>query len=252
MQFKVTSLDAVPEALRAAYVQKGDAFVLDVDEGLVPEADVKGLKAKNEELLGEKKKLLGQYNELLENHKLTDAQRADLQGKVDDLEKQVLSSDELAAKKIKQTRDEKDAEVAKERSEKEKYRSRLFDSIIQTEVSRAAEELGVSSSRQLHGLLNLEVNPRVEALTGDDGKPTGEFAAMATIKVKEGDKVITKDVPLSEAAKHIVSLPENKNLGGPNYKTGGGAIGGKVNISGQAWRDLPPTERINAARGVQS
>jgi len=102
LEFKLQSLDAVPEVLRSAYVQKDGAYVLDVNGGLVSESEVKGLKSKNEELLGEKKKLLGQYNELLENHKLTDAQRADLQGKVDDLEKQVLSSDELAAKKIKQ------------------------------------------------------------------------------------------------------------------------------------------------------
>ncbi len=249
LQFKVSSLDAVPEALRAAYVQKDGAFMLDVDGGLIPEADVQGLKAKNEELIGEKKKLLGQYNELLESHKLTDAQRADLLGKVDELEKQVLTADELATKKIKQNRDETEAEKAKIRAEADHYKGLYTTSTIETALTRAAQEHGAVSAGQVHRLLAGDTF--LEPVLGDDGKPTGGYDPKTKVVILDGDKRVEKILPSSEAVKAYLGLPENKNLVDSKFQPGGGAAGGRSAINSQSWRDLPPTERINAARGIR-
>lgn len=249
LQFKVSSLDAVPEALRAAYVQKDGGFVLDVDGGVVPEAEVKGLKTKNEELLGEKKKLLGQYNELLENHKLTDAQRADLQGKVDDLEKQVLSADELAAKKIKQAKEEAAADTAKVKAQADHFQSLYTTSTIEAALTRAAQDSGAVNAGQIHGLLAGKTV--LEPVLGDDGKPTGKYEPKTTVMVLDGEKRVEKIMPAAEAVKAFLSLPENKNLVDSKFQPGGGATGGRANTNQQGWRDLSPTERINAARGVQ-
>ena len=250
LQFKVSSLDAVPEALRAAYVQKDGSFVLDVDGGLVPESDMKGLKAKNEELLGEKKKLAAEYNTLLENQKLTDAQRADLQAKVDELEKQFLSADELAAKKIKQAKDEAAAEAAKIRGEADHYKGLYTTSTIESALTRAAQEHGAVNAGQVHRLLAGDTF--LEPVLGDDGKPTGGYDPKTKVMVLDGEKRVEKIMPTAEAVKAFLGLPENKNLVDSKFQPGGGASGGRTNINQQGWRDLSPTERINAARGVQS
>jgi hypothetical protein len=248
LEFKLQSLDAVPEVLRSAYVQKDGAYVLDVNGGLVSESEVKGLKSKNEELLSEKKKLLGQYNELLENHKLTDAQRADLQGKVDDLEKQVLSSDELAAKKIKQAREEAAAETAKIKAQADHYQQLYTTSTIEAVLTRAAQEAGAFSAAQIHGLL--AGRTVLEPVIGDDGRPTGQYVPKTTVTVLDGDKRVEKNLPAAEAVKAFLGLPENKNLVDTKFQPGGGATGGRAGATNQNWHDLSPVERLNQARGV--
>lgn len=54
LKFQLDSLEGVDESVAALYVEKGGKFVLGI-EGLPQHEDVTGLKAKVEELLGEKK-----------------------------------------------------------------------------------------------------------------------------------------------------------------------------------------------------
>mgnify|MGYP001092409499 CR=1 FL=1 len=54
LKFQLDSLDGVDEAVRALYTEKDGKFVLGI-EGLPQQEDVSGLKAKVDELLGEKK-----------------------------------------------------------------------------------------------------------------------------------------------------------------------------------------------------
>ena len=54
LKFQLDSLEGVDDSVRALYVEKGGKFVLGI-EGLPQQEDVSGLKAKVDELLGEKK-----------------------------------------------------------------------------------------------------------------------------------------------------------------------------------------------------
>ncbi|MCZ7176060.1 hypothetical protein NK362_24315, partial [Salmonella enterica] len=54
LKFQLDSLEGVDEATQAMYVEKGGKYVLNID-GLPAQEDVTGLKAKVDELLGEKK-----------------------------------------------------------------------------------------------------------------------------------------------------------------------------------------------------
>lgn len=54
LKFQLDSLEGVDEAIQSLYVEKDGKFVLGID-GLPQQEDVTGLKAKVEELLGEKK-----------------------------------------------------------------------------------------------------------------------------------------------------------------------------------------------------
>jgi aspartate/methionine/tyrosine aminotransferase len=54
MQYKVDSLEGLDEGVQKLYEKQGDSFVLKID-GMPQQEDVSGLKAKVDELLGEKK-----------------------------------------------------------------------------------------------------------------------------------------------------------------------------------------------------
>ncbi|GAB6036139.1 hypothetical protein JCM15519_06980 [Fundidesulfovibrio butyratiphilus] len=243
LAFKISDLTAAPEALRSLYVQKDGGYVLDV-EGVVPESDVKGLKAKNDELLAEKKKLLGQYNEILETQKLTDAQRAELQGKVDELEKQVMTADELAAKKVRQAKDEAASEVAKVKADADHFKGLYTTSTIEGALVKAAQEHGAVNAGQVHGLL--AGRTVLEPVLDDDGKPTGRYEPKTTVVTMDGDKRVEKVLPAGEAVKAFLGLPENKNLVQTNFQPGGGATGGQASRGGVSDKNLSSVSKIEA------
>ena len=99
LPYKVSDMTTLPEAARSFYVQKDGAFFLDAD-GVVPASEIEGLKKNRDDLKAEKQKAIADYQALLENTRLTDEERANLKARVDELESQVLSKEEIAAKEI--------------------------------------------------------------------------------------------------------------------------------------------------------
>lgn len=223
LDFTVSSLDAVPEALRSAYVHKDGVFVLDVS-GVVPESEVSGLKKKAEELLTEKKKQAAKIDELLESARLTDERRAQLEQEKAKLEEQYLSADELAANRVKQAKEEAMGEINKIKQQAEHFQGLYTSSTIETALTRAAQEYGAYSGQQIHGLLAGATV--LEPVTGDDGRPTGKYREMTTVQVMDGENRVTKTMPTAEAVKAFLSLPENRNLINSRNGAGGGATGG--------------------------
>lgn len=221
LQLKVTDLNAVPEALRSAYVQKDGAFVLDVEGGVVPEADVAGLKKKAEELLREKKTQASRIEELLENAKLSDERRAQLEAEKNKLEEQYMTAEELTAKREKQVRAEAETEKAKIKAQSDHFQKLFTDSQIKAALLGAAQEAGAFSAEQVHGLLSGRT--ALEEARDDEGKPTGIYVPKTTVTILDGDKRIEKTLPTAEAVKAFLGLPENKNLVNSTAHPGGGA-----------------------------
>ena len=247
LKFKITDLNAVPEAMRSLYVQKVGGFVLDVEGGLIPESDIEGLKKTNATIKAEKQKLIDQMNEVLASKQLSEEQREQFKARVDELESQVLSKEELAAKAVKKARDEAEADKAKLRSEADQYKKLYTDSTIEATLTRAAQECGAYSAAQVHGLL--AGRTVLESVLDDEGKATGQYVPKTTVHILDGDKRVEKTMPAAEAVKAFLDLPENKNLVNATAKAGGGAKqGGLGGTQGTNFHDLPPTERITAGR----
>lgn len=229
LAFKVTSLDAVPEGLRSAYVQKDGAFILDVD-GVVPADDVEGLKKNRDALKEEKQKIANDYKTLMEKATLTDEERNTLKARVDELESQVMSKEELAAKAVKKAREEAMADLEKVKSQAKHFESLFNSHKVQADITKAAQEAGAFSVDQIHGLL--APRTRLEPVMDDDGKPTGQYRSLTTVSVIDGEKRIEKDLPTNEAVVAFLSLTENKNLVDSKFKPGGGATGGRTSQGG--------------------
>ena len=86
LKFQVDTLEGVDEAVRALYTEKDGKFVLGI-EGLPQQEDVSGLKAKVDELLGEKKLAEKKAREAEETARLEREEAARKSGNVEELEK---------------------------------------------------------------------------------------------------------------------------------------------------------------------
>ncbi|QVW25357.1 hypothetical protein KJF94_07220 [Pseudomonas hormoni] len=86
LKFQLDSLDGVDESVRALYTEKDGKFVLGI-EGLPQHEDVSGLKAKVDELLGEKKLAEKKAREAEELARTEREEAARKSGNVEELEK---------------------------------------------------------------------------------------------------------------------------------------------------------------------
>ena len=86
LKFQLDTLEGVDEAVRALYTEKDGKFVLGV-EGLPQQEDVSGLKAKVDELLGEKKAAEKARKDAEEQARLEREEAARKSGNVEELEK---------------------------------------------------------------------------------------------------------------------------------------------------------------------
>ncbi|MGY4639048.1 hypothetical protein [Pseudomonas sp. TE24901] len=86
LKFQLDSLDGVDETVRALYTEKDGKFVLGI-EGLPQQEDVSGLKAKVDELLGEKKLAEKKAREAEELARTEREEAARKSGNVEELEK---------------------------------------------------------------------------------------------------------------------------------------------------------------------
>jgi hypothetical protein len=86
LKFQLDTLEGVDEAVRALYTEKDGKFVLGI-EGLPQQEDVSGLKAKVDELLGEKKLAEKKAREAEEAARLEREEAARKSGNVEELER---------------------------------------------------------------------------------------------------------------------------------------------------------------------
>jgi hypothetical protein len=86
LKFQLDTLEGVDEAVRALYTEKDGKFVLGI-EGLPQQEDVSGLKAKVDELLGEKKAAEKKAREAEDAARLEREEAARKSGNVEELER---------------------------------------------------------------------------------------------------------------------------------------------------------------------
>lgn len=167
---------------------------------------------------------------------------------LEDLRGEKNSSDEQAAKLDKQIatmRSELMSEKEKAEAEKERIageHKRAFDVAVADRDSWKSRDETRSILADLHAAASkhkavynpqvvaiLEKSSSLVALTGDDGKPTGEYKVVVKAKVKEGEKFVEKDVTAEEAVVGLKAQKEFANLflaerqGGTGYRPGTGS-----------------------------
>lgn len=187
------------------------------------------------------KKLVGEIEALRGRSTLTETEKGELESRVSELSKTLLTKEELAKdlldKTNKRYKQEQDTIVAERDSWKTRYTEKTINNSIISEASTA----NAVNAKQLVAILR--PNTRlVEVL--EEGKPTGDFDTVVDYQSKDDKgKPVKLVLPVGEAIKKMKEDSEYMNLfrgegtggvGGINRGGGSGAKGDLASVARDA------------------
>jgi len=239
----VDKIDAVPEALRGAYVEDGGKFRLNADV-----EDVSGLKAKNAELLG-KNKTLTERTKILGDRTAEDVQ-ADLELAAKTREDKAKAEGNFEAMKsqlIATTNAEKEKLLGRTK----KIEGKLFDVLAKREAESALTAAGGNAKVMLPHIL-----PFIKVVEHDDDFTAQVVDAKGTPRIADGQATPMTIAQLVEEFKADATFGDNFKASdvagsGARTETGARGAGGIVIIPKDA--SVPEYRRMKAdaeKRGV--
>lgn len=215
LKFQLDTLEGVDEAVRALYTEKDGKFVLGI-EGLPQQEDVSGLKAKVDELLGEKKAAEKKAREAEEAARLEREELARKSGNVEELERSWTE---------KFTR--REAELT---GTLEQERATLSGQIRDLTVGRTATDIASALAVQGSAKALLPHIERRLSVEQRDGKPV-----VVVLDAQGKLSAATLDELKAEIANDAAFAPliaGSKASGGGAGGAGGGGGAPKGNIGG--------------------
>jgi hypothetical protein len=215
LKFQLDTLEGVDEAVRALYTEKDGKFVLGI-EGLPQQEDVSGLKAKVDELLGEKKLAEKKAREAEEAARLEREEAARKSGNVEELERSWTE---------KFTR--REAELT---GTLEQERATLSGQIRDLTVGRTATDIASALAVQGSAKALLPHIERRLSVEQRDGKPV-----VVVLDAQGKLSAATLDELKAEIANDAAFAPliaGSKASGGGAAGAGGGGGAAKGNIGG--------------------
>ena len=227
LKYEIETIDGLDESVAALYEKDGNKYRLSVD-GLPKGEDVAGLKAKNEELIAERREAQKRAKSAEEAAQLAAEEAARKGGDVAALEKSW--QDKLARR---------EAELL---SQIERMGSSVTAMTVDAVASRLAADMAVEGSAPVllpHIRARLAAEERegqyITVVRDSDGKPS----ALSIDELKA-------ELSNNPAFARVIA----------GSKASGGVPGGRPGVGGSAsaveeMMKLPPVERMNAARNAQ-
>lgn len=164
------------------------------------------------------------YKEALANQNLTADQRAQLENKLDELQKTFRSKEQQLEYEKKQWEEKYSKEVKEWQTKAESWEAKYKESVMTRSLQDAAIVHDAFNPSQIVALLR-PMTKIVERLD-DNGRGTGELVPMVDltdIDAKTGEQIITRRTP-EDAVKRMKELPEMfGNLFKANVISGVGA-----------------------------
>lgn len=188
-------------------------------------------RRKNQEA---QKRIVGQLEEYQKVAKLTADEKEALEKQIDELRQQTMSAEELAKQAADKTAKEHATIISQLESEKEQWRNRHDNLVIESAITRASVQHGAVDPDQILAVLRTKQLKMVDVL-GDDGKPSGMSVPRVKLPdVNKEGKPIELDLTVEDAVKRMKDLDKYANLF-KNSKVGGmGNSGstktGKINL----------------------
>lgn len=176
-----------------------------------------------------------ELKKLKESAGLTKKERDDLQTRIDDLNNQYKTKEQLAAQEIEKTQSKAKEELELERNEKSRWKESFETTTITNAVLRTTSADAVNAE-----IMEDLIRPKSRVVEGKDaeGKPNGLFTVMVKIGItnKKTKTVEVMDLPIDEAIKQMKEdVPRFGNLFKSTIQGGvGGSGGGGSRGTGQA------------------
>lgn len=158
---------------------------------------------------------------------MTEKEKEDLQTKLKDIERATLTKAEIAARERKEAEAKHKSELEKTIKERDDWKNKFTDTIIENEIINAAASKKAYRPEQV--VKYLRNDARLIEVT-EDGQPTGRFETRVSFMGRDKDgKPMKMDLPAVEALSEMEKLPDYANLFDSGLKGGLG----KDNASGQ-------------------
>lgn len=222
LKFQLDTLDGVDEAVRPLYTEKDGKFVLGI-EGLPQQEDVSGLKAKVDELLGEKKAAEKARKEAEETARAEREEAARKSGNVEELEKSW-------SEKYNRLQAELSGQLEQERTGLQGQIRDLTVGRTATDIAAALAIPGSAKALLPHIERRLSVELR-------DGKPTvvvlDQNGKLSAASLDELKAEFTKDTAFAP----LIAGSKASGGGAPGAGGGGGAALKRSEMSSVAKRE---------------
>ncbi len=181
------------------------------------------LTKQNQELVNQLESIKSQYN-------LTAQEKEELQGKIDQLQEQYMSKEELAKRQQDKLQKDYNKQLEDTKQQSEFWRTQYATSTIQRSLQDAALE-AEAYPHQIVDMLGSKTQ-LVEIL--DEGKSTGKYKPVVKFNDKDGDgNPVTLELTPAEALKRMKELPDlYGNLFKGTATSGLGATGNSNNKAG--------------------
>ncbi len=174
---------------------------------------------------------------------LTAKERAELESRVEEVNKKLLTSEELAAREREKLKKEAESQVANLSAEAEAWKSRFIETTIVRSLADAASDAGAYRTNQVVALL--KPNAKLTEVRDADGNVAG-FDVVVKFKDKD-TKGQTVEMELAPTAvvKRMTELEDFQNL----FQTRGSGGTGR-NLSGHSGKQ--PTLADAAKLGAEA
>jgi len=153
-------------------------------------------------------KLENSYQEALNNNKLSDGDRQELENQLEDLRARHRTKEQQLAHEKKKAEAEASQRIKELEERAGQWESRFTESTINRELQSAAVEHDAYNPELV--VVHLKSHTALEEATDQDGKPTGQLAPMVTMTAKNEDTGVLESLKMTptEAVEYMKKNPE--------------------------------------------
>ena len=168
-------------------------------------------------------KLISDLEALKKNKSLSDVERGNLQTRIEELQNQIMTKEQLLEKERAKLQNQHQTELQRERADKENWKNRYTESTIERSIMDAAISADTYNPEQIVTLL--KTTTRLVEEVDSEGNGLGIFSPRVKFKDTDAEgKPTLLDLSVSEAIKRMRDLPEKY---GNLFKSGlTGGLGG--------------------------
>lgn len=160
----------------------------------------------------EKEKLTSELRTLQQNANLTKEEKESLASRIEQLENESLTAQEIAAKKQKQLTEEYESKIKQFETTSNSWKNKFEETLINQALVSAAATNEAYDTEQI--TMMFRGNTSVKEILSEDGKPTGSFIPVMKIKGlnKDGKTWEDLELPVDEAVSKLKKDNKYPNL----------------------------------------
>jgi hypothetical protein len=152
----------------------------------------------------------------------SDEEKADLNKKIEEMQTQLLSKEELAEREKKKIESESKVKIDSLSDELSNYKNQYTTYRIKNEITQEAVEQEAFSPAQVVALLQNDT--RLVQVVGEDKKPTGDYSAVVAVRSVKDGKPVNLQLSIKDALKRMKETPAE--FGNLFKSTMAGGVGG--------------------------